>query len=248
MNCDLYCEDNLVTLNRLETESIDLIYCDVLYGTGKKFVDYADLQPNRQTIFDFYNVRLMEIFRVLKNTGTIYLQCDIRINHWLRMILDDIFGYENFRNEIVVKYNIGGYGKTEFAKKHDYLIVYSKSNQYTFNTDKIRTPYKSVISKSTNRPNITPEKLAIGTVPTNVWDDIPNGLKVKKKTDYFSEKHEKLLERIILASSNENELVADFFLGSGTTAAVCRRLNRNFVGCDINPRSIQITKQRLCLN
>ena len=101
MNCDLYCEDNLVTLNRLENESIDLIYCDVLYGTGKKFVDYADLQPNRQTIFDFYNVRLIEMFRVLKNTGTIYLQCDIRINHWLRMMMDDIFGYENFRNEII---------------------------------------------------------------------------------------------------------------------------------------------------
>lgn len=248
MNCDLYCEDNLETLARLGNETVDLIYCDVLYGTGKKFVDYVDLQPNRQTIFDFYNVRLVEMFRVLKNTGTIYLQCDIRINHWLRMMMDEIFGYENFRNEIVVKYNIGGYGKREFAKKHDYLIVYSKSNQYIFNTNKIRISYKSIISKSTNRPNITPEKLAIGTVPTNVWDDIPNGLKVKKKTDYFSEKHEKLLERIILASSDECDLVADFFLGSGTTPAVCQRLNRNFVGCDINSRSIQITKQRLCLN
>lgn len=247
MICKLYCEDNLVTLSRLDDNTVDLIYCDVLYATGKKFVDYDDLKANRQTIIDFYSPRLVEMFRVLKNTGTIYLQCDIRINHWLRQIMDDVFGYENFRNEIVVKYNIGGYGKREFAKKHDYLIVYSKTNQYTFNSDKIRIPYKSVISKSTTRPNITPEKYELGTVPTNVWDDIPNGLKVKKKTDYFSEKHEKLLERIILASSNETELVADFFLGSGTTAAVCQRLNRNFIGCDINPRSIQITKQRLCL-
>ena len=170
---------------------------------------------------------------------------DIRFNHWIRCILDDIFDYINFRNQITVKYNLGGRGKKEFAKKHDIIVVYSKSNKFTFNDLDIRVPYKSVISKNTTRPNITPEKLAIGTIPTNVWDDIPNGLRVKKHTDYFSEKHTKILNRIVKASSNENDLVADFYMGSGTTAEVCLTLNRKFIGCDINPRSIDVTKQRI---
>lgn len=240
----LYCEDNLITLSRIEDEKINLIYCDILYGTGKKFPDYDDLTADKNIIYDFYHPRLVQMYRVLHNDGTIYLQCDIRINHWIRVMMDEIFGYNNFRNEIVVKYNIGGYGKREFPKKHDYLVVYTKSENYTFNDLAIRIPYKSVISKTTIRPNITPEKLAIGTVPTNVWDDIPSGLKVKKKTSYFSEKHEKLLQRIVLCSSNVGDTVADFFLGSGTTAIVSQQFGRKFIGCDINPSAIEITKNR----
>jgi DNA modification methylase len=183
--------------------------------------------------------------RVLKQTGTIYLQMDLRIVHWIRIIMDDIFGYSNFRNQIVVKFNIGGRGKREFAKKHDIIVVYTKSDDFTFNDSDIRVPYRSVISKKQDRPNITPEKLALGTIPTNVWDDIPSGLKVKKETDYFSEKHPKILRRIILASSNEGDLVADFYAGSFTTAKVCKDLNRNFIGCDINPKAVEIGIKRL---
>ena len=94
--------------------------------------------------------------------------------------MDSVFGYENFRNQIVVKFNIGGRGKKEFAKKHDYIIVIQKSDDFVFNDLDIRVPYKSVISKKQDRPNITEEKLKVGTIPTNVWDDIPSGLKVKK--------------------------------------------------------------------
>lgn len=245
MRCDVYCCDNLELLNQMSSNSIDLIYCDVLYGTGKQFKDYTDLPPVKDTIYEFYTPRFSQMYRILKETGTIYIQCDLRIVHWLRSILDDIFGYGLFRNQIVIKYNIGGYGKGEFPKKHDYLIVYTKSNYYTFNDNDIRIPYKSVISKKQDRPNITREKFEMGTIPTNVWDDIPSGLRVKKRTDYYSEKHEKILDRIIKCSSNEGDLVADFFLGSGTTAAVCRQLNRNFIGCDINPNSIEVTKKRL---
>ncbi|MSP69106.1 MAG: site-specific DNA-methyltransferase, partial [Bacteroidetes bacterium] len=96
-----------------------------------------------------------------------------------------------------------------------------------------------------DRPNITAEKLALGTIPTNVWDDIPSGLKVKKASDYPTEKHKKIIERCVLASSNEGDTVADYYLGSGTTAVVCKELNRNFIGCDINPKAIEITKGRL---
>ena len=244
----IYHLDNLKLLGRLDTESINLIYCDILYGTGKKFKDYQDLPADRHVIDDHYIPRLYEMKRVLKSNGTIYLQMDLRIVHWIRVLMDNVFGYENFRNQIVVKFNIGGRGKREFAKKHDYIIVYTKSDEFVFNDLDIRVPYKSVISKKQDRPNITEEKLKIGTIPTNVWDDIPSGLKVKKATDYYSEKHPKILERIIKASSNENDVVADFYCGSGTTLAVAKSFNRNFIGCDINADAVKISKERLSKN
>jgi len=237
--------DNLELLLSQPDESVDMIYSDILYGTGKNFGEYQDLKPIRSEIENHYLPRLIEMNRVLKETGTIYLQMDFRIVHWIRVIIDDIFGYENFRNQIVVKFNIGGRGKREFAKKHDYIIVYTKSDDFIFNDKDIRIPYRSVISKKQDRPNITAEKLAVGTIPTNVWDDIPSGLKVKKATDYPTEKHKKIIERCVLASSNEGDVVADYYLGSGTTAVVCKELNRNFIGCDLNPKAIEITKARL---
>jgi DNA modification methylase len=123
--------------------------------------------------------------------------------------------------------------------------VYSKGKDFIFNDEDIRIPYRSVISKNQTRPNITQEKLEKGTIPTNVWDDIPSGLKVKKDTDYFSEKHEKILERIIRASSNPGDIVADYFSGSGTTCDVAIKLGRKFEGCDINPRSECLLKSRI---
>lgn len=241
----VFCLDNLELLRKIPDNYIHLIYCDILYGTGKNFGDYQDLKPDIKEIKDHYTPRLYEIRRVLRDNGTIYLQMDYRINHWIRNICDDIFGYSNFRNQIVVKFNIGGRGKREFAKKHDYITVYSKSNDFIFNDLDIRIPYKSVISKKQDRPNISPEKLLIGTIPTNVWDDIPSGLKVKKHTDYFSEKHEKILERIIKASSNKGDIVADFYMGSGTTIYVANKLERCYIGCDINQRAVDLTLKRL---
>jgi DNA modification methylase len=120
-----------------------------------------------------------------------------------------------------------------------------EETNYSFVSGERQISHYFVISKKQDRPNITQEKLDRGTIPTNIWDDIPNGLKVKKHSDYFSEKHPKILERIIKTSSNEGDLVADFFLGSGTTVVAAKKLNRNYIGCDINPKAIEITNKRL---
>ena len=96
-----YCMDNLELMKQIPDSYIDLIYCDVLYGTGRKFDDFQDLKPDRQIIEDFYIPRIKEMYRILKNTGSIYLQMDYRISLWIRCIVDDIFGYENFINEII---------------------------------------------------------------------------------------------------------------------------------------------------
>jgi len=251
---DVMCRavDNMELLKSQPNESVDMIYSDILYGTSRNFGEYQDLKPIRSEIESHYLPRLIEMHRVLKDTGTIYLQMDLRIVHWMRVMMDDIFGYENFRNQIVVKFNIGGRGKREFAKKHDYIIVYTKSEIFTFNENNVRVPYKSVVNKrllSGQNKELTEEeyqaKLNRGVLPTNVWDDIPSGINVKKASDYPTEKHKKIIERCVLASSNEGDIVADYYLGSGTTAVVCKELNRSFIGCDLNPKAIEITKSRL---
>ena len=91
--------DNITLLNKLDSECVDLIYCDILYGTGKKFKDYTDLRNDKNEVNDHYIPRLHEMKRVLSKTGTIYLQMDLRIVHWIRILMDSIFGYENFRNQ-----------------------------------------------------------------------------------------------------------------------------------------------------
>jgi len=247
-NIKLYCCDNLELMKTLQDNYIDLIYCDILYGTGRNFDDYQDLKCDRKIIEEHYIPRLKEMYRVLKNTGSIYLQMDTRINHWMRCLMDDVFGYDNFRNEIIWSYNWGGRSKTKFAQKHDTIFFYSKTNNYNFYTDKIRIPYKTIVSEKTKNPLVNRDKLNKGQIPTSVWTDITiihTNSKEAKENKYNTKKPEKLLERIIKASSNENDLVADFYLGSGTTAIVCKNLNRNFIGCDISEKAIEISKNRV---
>lgn len=141
--------DNLELLQKLENESVDLIYCDILYGTGREFNDYTDLQPIKQVIESFYIPRITEMYRVLKTTGSIYLQMDCRISHWLRCILDDIFGYDRFKNEIIYKRSLGVNSKyNHYVKNNDRILLYVKSDTYTFNH-----AYTPLSSESISRYN-----------------------------------------------------------------------------------------------
>ena len=245
------CCDNLELMNKLPDNHIDLIYCDILFGTGKKFKDYQDLKPIRKEIEEHYIPRITEMYRVLKPTGSIYLHMDTRINHWIRCIIDDIFGYENFRNEISWCYDRWTNNSKDFIKQHDVILRYSKSNKYILNQQKIEFSVKSKhkgnrfsISKNgkLQQEYITNERLKnVG----DWWNISYLNSQSKERCGFNTQKPKALIERIIKASSNENDLVADFYAGSFTTAEVCLNLNRNFIGCDINPKAVEIGLKRI---
>lgn len=237
----IFCQDNIELLKTLTTESIDLIYSDILFGTGRKFKDYQDLKPIKSEIENHYIPRISEMHRVLKSTGTIYLQMDTKINHWIRCIMDDIFGYDNMRNEIIWHYNTAPRKKLDFGKRHDIILRYTKSDIYTFNP--IREPYSLSAPRGYEKEKYYhPEGKVIG----DVWQINILGQNDKsERVGYDTQKPKKLLERVILSSSNPGDLVADFYAGSHTTGEVALELKRKYIGCDINPKSKEIGEKRL---
>ena len=254
---DIHCCDNLELLQKLPDNHIDLIYCDILYGTGKNFGDYQDLRPIRSEIENHYIPRIKEMHRVLKETGSIYLQMDTRINHWMRCILDDVFGYKNFKNEIIWSYYSRAMPTKWFARKHNVIIFYTKDEDYVFNLDEIRVPYRPRSTAAYNKIDDKGRRYQLqsygkrsymsekGCPCPDVWNMQLLGSRDSERTGYPTQKPKALLERIIRASSNEGDLVADFYMGSGTTAVVCKELNRNFIGCDISEKAIRVTRERL---
>ena len=192
--------------------------------------------------------RLDACHKVLKKTGSIYLHCDYRASHYLKMVMDEIFGDDKFRNEIVWHYTSGGVSKRKFAKKHDILFFYSKSAQYYFEQQK----YKRFLDKSKGYdPRIeyfqdekSGRDYRVNIMP-DVWTDIgiisPNSF---ERFGYPTQKPEALLERIIKASSNEGDLVLDPFCGCGTAVIVASKLNRRFIGIDIHPTAFEVIKNR----
>jgi len=254
----VFCSDNLELMKTIESNTIDLIYCDILYGTGRKFADYQDLKPIRSEIESHYILRIKEMHRILKPTGSIYLQMDTKINHWMRCIMDDIFGYDKFRNEISWWYKRWSNISFGFQKMHDVILFYSKDKS-KFNIqyqdyakpNEIEDTVRGVIDgklvrlKNEDGSYKKRETENKGVPLHDVWEIQHIQPTAKERLGYDTQKPKALIERIIKASSNEGDLVADFYLGSGTTAVVCKELNRNFIGCDINPRAIEITLQRL---
>ncbi len=229
---ELYNCDNSRLLKQIESNSVNLIYCDILYGTGRNFGDYQDLKAERKVIEEHYVPRIAEMKRVLKNNGSIFLQMDFKISHWVRVIMDDVFGYENIRNEIIWKYGLGRSSDKQFGKRHDNIYWYSNSENYTYNKQ---------LEKSTSA--------MMGGAMKNmsdVWTDIPSlNNMAKERIGYETQKNTELLKRIILASSNEGDLVADFYMGSGTTAEVALKNGRRFMGCDIGEKACLITEKRV---
>jgi len=197
--------------------------------------------------------RLLELKRVLKPTGSIYLHCDPNASHYLKVLMDTIFGHKNFRNEIVWCYTGGGRSKRHFAKKHDIILFYTKTDQYNFYGDAVRVPYGLDISKRKSKwswgkhegVEKSYEPNPMGKIPEDWWPMSPINSQAKERLGYPTQKPEKLLERIILASSKEGDVVLDPFCGCGTTIAVAQRLNRHWIGIDITHLAINLIKWRL---
>ncbi|MCC7130084.1 MAG: site-specific DNA-methyltransferase, partial [Anaerolineae bacterium] len=227
--------------------------------------------------------RLILMRDLLADDGSIYVHCDYRVNNYLRLVLDEIFGKSGFKNEIIWYYETyQGAVKTYYPRKHDVIFFYTKSNNYKFDLQYIGNPEDSInfkrwedyivdgnkikgsnypktdsrftirldkwIRDNGRNPNDDDVIFEIKTMAANsVWRDIkpidPKDL--SKKIDYPTQKPEPLIERIINASTNENDIVADFFAGSGTTLAVAEKLNRKWIGSDLGKFAVHTTRKRM---
>ena len=198
--------------------------------------------------------RLALMRELLSNTGSLYLHIDWHVGAYVKIILDDIFGKAAFRNEIIWWYLWGGRGKTQWNSKHDSILFYSKGSSWTFNYldvlddhnlmtegSKNRLNYKGAMVTTKSDSSEIPEDKVL---PSDTWYIATINAMSKEKLNYATQKPEALLERIIKASSNEGDLVCDFFGGSGTTAAVAERLGRRWITCDIGKPASLVMRKR----
>ena len=191
----------------------------------------------------FLRPRLLEAHRLLTPTGSLFLHLDPREVHYAKVMLDQIFGRDSFRNEIIWAYDYGGKPRDRWPAKHDNLLWYSRSpSRYTFHYDAIdRVPYMA--------PDLVgPEKAARGKIPTDVWWITVVPTNSYEKTGYPTQKPLKLLERIVRVHSNPGDLVLDFFAGSGTTGQAAANLGRRFILIDSSRDAIRIMRKRLGLH
>ena len=214
---------------------------------------YGDVWDKEKYLNWMYE-NLMAIKSVMSETASIYVHLDWHIIHYVKILLDEIFGEDNFRNEIVWCYTAVSNVGLDFPKKHDTICRYSKGENYIFNKEDIRIPYAEGSLDRANRNVIGKGGMDFdaivlnenGKVPEDWWVDIQRAARYPgENVDYATQKSEKLLERIIKASSNKSMVVADFFGGSGVTAAVANKHGRKFIHCDIGINSIQTTRDRL---
>jgi len=200
-----------------------------LLGYDDQFEDY----------WSFLEPRLIEAWRLLADDGTLYLHLDYREAHYAKVLLDALFGRECFLNELIWAYDYGAKSKNKWPTKHDTILVYVKNPaRYYFDSTTVdREPYMA--------PGlVTPEKVAKGKLPTDVWWHTIVSPTGKEKTGYPTQKPIGILRRIIQASSREGDWVLDFFAGSGTTGAVAAALGRRFMLIDQNPEALTVMRDR----
>jgi site-specific DNA-methyltransferase (adenine-specific) len=259
--------DNLAVLRSLDADAFQMVYVDPPFNTGKvqrrislKTVRNADgqrtgfkghrytseVQSAHQYVdihddyLGFLEPRLIEAHRVLHSTGTMYLHLDYREVHYAKVLMDEIFGRDNFLNEIIWAYDYGARSTKRWPAKHDNILVYVKDiENYWFNSAEVdREPYMA--------PGlVTPEKAALGKLPTDVWWHTIVSPTGKEKTGYPTQKPMGVLRRMVTASTRPGDRVLDFFAGSGTLGDAARQLGRSCVLVDNNEIAIDIMRKRL---
>jgi len=247
---------------------VNLIYADPPFFTNRKFsarigrgedsrkpadwklvAGYQDDWKNLDDYLQFLYERLALMVHLLAPNGTLYLHLDWHADSYARLILDELLGPENFLNEIIWTYHGPSPIRTAFNRKHDTILAYVKNQNYIFNADAVREPY----NPSTIKTFAASSKAGFGKVPNlkrgkvpEDWWYFPVVARLhNERTGYPTQKPEALLERIIRASSNKGDLVADFFSGSGTAALVASRNGRHYLAADQTPRAVQTTLERL---
>ncbi len=247
-------------------EAVQLVYIDPPFATGGKRVgkqgmSFEDPGYDPVTFTSWLRPLVESTHRVLKDTGSLIVHLDYRTIHYVKVMLDEVFGYENFINEIVWCYSTGGKSSRRFGRKHDTLLWYGKSSRYVFNGDEVRIPRKGgshmkvertaegelvQVKKDAKTGKVYRYPVASGKVPEDWWGDIPTlNRSAKERVGWPTQKPEALLERIIKAASNEGDVVVDWFCGSGTTAYVARRCGRKFLTVDKSDAAIATATARL---
>ena len=260
--------DNLPHLRELETGSVQMVYADPPFNTGRaqvrrslatvgapeggdrtgfggrrystKLLAESSYKDDFDDYLGFLAPRLEELRRVLHPSGTLYLHLDYREAHYVKLLLDELFGRECFLNELIWAYDYGAKPKGRWPQKHDTILVYVKDPRaYYFDSEAVdREPYMA--------PGlVTPEQRERGKRPTSVmWHTIvsPTG---REKTGYPTQKPEGLLRRFVQASSREGDLCLDPFAGSGTLGAVARKLGRRCLLIDESPEAVRVMRERL---
>lgn len=273
----LFWGDNLQVLSHLLKDyrgKVDLIYIDPPFDSAADYVkrvkirgkkvegqkqslleekQYTDIWEQDEYLQFMYE-RLLIMRELLSDKGSIYLHCDWHRGSYLRLVMNEVFGEDNFRNEIIWHYFVSGKYPNEFAKDHDNIYVYSKNKNATFNYEK-QVDKNLYYEKHYNKQVVVKdgkeyyeyngELRTFEKQVSETWDINKVKRDGREIGGYPTQKPEELLERIIKASSNQNDVVADFFIGSGTTAAVAQKLGRRWIGCDINIGAIQMTTKRL---
>ena len=235
------CGDNFEIMRSMDAGSVDLIYLDPPFNSGADWGEFDD-RWEWDDYLDFMRARLTQCHRLLADTGSIYLHCDPTMSHYLKLVMDAIWGRSNFRNEIVWSYSGGGVPRKAFARKHDIILFYAQSAATGFNIQ--RRPYAESCSNSHSDGTLIDKER--GAHMTAVWGDLaPVNTQAKERTGYPTQKPLKLLERIIAASSNPGDTVFDPFCGCATTLVAAERLGRSWIGCDVSPLAAELVNHRI---
>ena len=259
--------DNKYVMASLLSEfagKIDLIYIDPPFATGADFsvkMEIGDVEWTKEpsaiedkayrdtwgrgldSYLQMMYERLVLMRELLSDKGSIYVHLDWHVGHYVKLIMDEVLGKENFKNEVIWYYSGGGASREQWARKHDSIYFFSKGVHWTFNVDEVRQEYKWVDGQK--RADGSDRNLESGKLPDDVFQ--MHGILpwATEKTGFVTQKPEAFLERIIKASSNESDLVADFFCGSGTTGAVAEKLGRRWIMADLGRFAIHTTRKRL---
>jgi site-specific DNA-methyltransferase (adenine-specific) len=233
------------------------IYCELIEHGPKKVADLIQAlrsflgSNDMMAYLTMMAIRLVELYRILKPSGSIYLHCDPTASHYLKMVMDAVYGVKKFQNEIIWSYRTGGVSLRRWGRKHDVILFYSKENSFVFNAMKEKsylddTFFKPWQKKSKELGIQQDEKGMFRWVSArDVWNISVPHPHSDERLGYPTQKPEALLERIINVSSNENDIVLDPFCGCGTTITVAEKLNRKWIGIDITHLAISLMKNRL---